>query len=673
MKQGNRLPCPYPNCNKTYSTGSGLSYHVQIKHGEGIPCPEKGCAMSFPGQFKVEKHRREVHRIFQCKYKACQRRLRDQASLDNHLRTHQQHKCTVVGCNQRFDTVKSLRKHRRVHDRPPREAAPSPSPRISVPPPVAVSGIPDAFTVTVLHTASLVDDIPDLLHSEDILFPSGSQVVDGVVQVGGEPAIPLGWVDTSAALTMMQKSNYRKILEHMCVIHSPLHEGKVCSECPSPITWREVMLSERKDRLYLSSNSMCQKCARAARLSKVKDHLGIDEDENVSQALVKRKFDKIAEDTFCAVCSRKLNLDNSHLVIGTTIKAPVRYAAYCRDCNNKRVALRSQNPMGKFRMWIASRLESFESRGTALSTIMTVALQGYCHGPAEYSAKEVFYLTKMAKEASPTCFWSGSELTVTSTADVCPTQKFTADRVVFRNGEALPYGAEEQILVASSEFANCVEQRIHYLDDLERNWDKGTAWADKVISDLRDGYDAEKEKKKPWSAEWRRRWLAFSSRKKEERVCWTKFEWRYMHEMCRGRSLVTGQLLDPKETHIDRVFNSDGYELTNCIVIEGGLNWAKRDMKEFKTSSTFTGPCKLEYGVRVLRDALKELIEGSRPRRQSWPGLIKAMRSDRYPWKELIPQGESAESANVEGRKRQGAEEGSEPPKVRKSRRIADS
>ncbi|KAF9349834.1 hypothetical protein BGX34_001573 [Mortierella sp. NVP85] len=228
--------------------------------------------MSFPGQFKVEKHRREVHRIFQCKYKACQRRLRDQASLDDRLR------------------------------------------------------------------------------------------------------------------------------------------------------------------------------------ERVTDHLGIVEDGSVSQALVKRQVDDIAEDTFCAICSCKLVLENSHLVIGTTIEASVRYYAYCRDCNNKRVALKNQNPKGKFRTWTASRLESFESRGTA---IMTVAVQGYCCGQGEYTAREMLYLTEMSKAASPTCFWSGEELVITSSTDlVSPTHKFTADRVVFRDGEALPYGAEAQILVSQLHFAN---------------------------------------------------------------------------------------------------------------------------------------------------------------------------------------------------------------------------
>ena len=48
--------------------------------------------------------------------------------------------------------------------------------------------------------------------------------------------------------------------------------------------------------------------------------------------------------------------------------------------------------------------------------------------------------------------------------------------------------------------------------------------------------------------------------------------------MSQGRSLATGQLLDPKDISIDRVF-----------IIECWLNWAKKDMKEFKTSSDFTG------------------------------------------------------------------------------------
>ncbi|KAK3828001.1 MAG: hypothetical protein J3Q66DRAFT_409141 [Benniella sp.] len=347
----------------------------------------------------------------------------------------------------------------------------------------------------------------------------------------GEPGTPLDWVDISAALTIMQKSNYRKILEFKDKIHSPLHAGRSCSECTSPITWREVQLRRNKA---------------------LKGH-----DRSSSQT---------AE-----------LLSDGH-------EPEPRF-------------------MGKFRKWVSHRLESFESRAAALNTIMTVAIQGYCCGQGEYTAREMLYLTDMAKAASPTCFWSGEGLVITSSTDlVTPTHKFTADRVVFRDGQAPPYGADEQVLVASSEFANCVEERIRYLEDNERQWNEGTTWADKVISDIREGYDAD----------------TGSHHKNDDRVGWTKFEWRFLHEMCQGRSLVTGQLLEPKDFSIDRVFNSDRYELTNCIIIESGLNWAKKDMKEFKTSRDFTGPCKLEYGIQVLRDAVKKLIEGSRPRQQRY-------------------------------------------------------
>jgi len=94
------------------------------------------------------------------------------------------------------------------------------------------------LTITVLHRESLVDGIPDRLYSEAM------------------PATPLGWVVASDAQTMMQTSNYRKILEFKFEIHSPLHAGKSCSECTSPITWREIQLSERKNRFHTKQQQL---------------------------------------------------------------------------------------------------------------------------------------------------------------------------------------------------------------------------------------------------------------------------------------------------------------------------------------------------------------------------------------------------------------------------------
>lgn len=160
------------------------------------------------------------------------------------------------------------------------------------------------------------------------------------------------------------------------------------------------------------------------------------------------------ENTFCAICSCRQDRENSRLILGKSINTPLRFFSYCKLCDRVQQAKRRQEPMGKFKRWIGSRLGEFDSPNSALDTIMTVAVQGFCFGPAIYNSKEELYLCSMAKEASPKCFWSGLQLTVAASGVGGPTKKFTADRIVFHDGCALPYGAKEQFLVASSEFAN---------------------------------------------------------------------------------------------------------------------------------------------------------------------------------------------------------------------------
>jgi len=163
-----------------------------------------------------------------------------------------------------------------------------------------------------------------------------------------------------------------------------------------------------------------------------------------------------------------------------------------------------------------------------------------------------------------------------------------------------------------------IKQRIQYLERIEQGWDEGVRWADGIISELQE-YDPESEGKKAWTSQWDSRWKAFVRNKEAtghgERVLWGKNEWCFFARSCQGRSLVTGQVLERTDCHIDRIFNSDGYTVRNCLLMEGGLNFAKGSMPEFQTSSDFTGECKLEFGVRILRRAVRELLEYSRPHR----------------------------------------------------------
>ncbi|KAI8595207.1 hypothetical protein EDD21DRAFT_420888 [Dissophora ornata] len=224
----------------------------------------------------------------------------------------------------------------------------------------------------------------------------------------------------------------------------------------------------------------------------------------------------------------------------------------------------------------------------------------------------------MVEEATPVCFSTGVPLSFTN--GTCPTRKFTMDRIVFdQEGKALRYGDKDQALVASSFFTNrTIDQRVRYLNQLDEGWEDGIQWADGAIDKLR-GYNAEAEKGRPWTADWEQRWRRFFSSKlyigKVDRVQWSKTEWRFFHETCQSRSLVTGQHLQGSDAQIDRIFNSDNYAVWNCILIERGLNFAKRSMSEFQTSNTFHGHCKLAHGVSILRAAIKEVLDKSRAHR----------------------------------------------------------
>ncbi|KAK5828307.1 hypothetical protein F5H01DRAFT_360223 [Linnemannia elongata] len=335
--------------------------------------------------------------------------------------------------------------------------------------------------------------------------------------------------------------------------------------------------------------------------------------------------------------------ENSRLILGTSINTPLRFFSYCKRCDRVQQAKRRQEPMGKFKRWIESRLGEFESPNSALDTIMTVAVQGFCFGPAIYNSKEELYLCTMAKEASPKCFWSGLQLTVAASGVGCPTKKFTADRIVFHEGCALPYGAKEQFLVASSEFANyffmdrTIVQRIQYLKKIEEEWEEGVKWADGVIQELQGGFDSQSEEDEAWTNQWEHRWKVFVKNKDfkghRERVLWTKHEWRYFVKRCQGRSLVTGQVLEGKACHIDRVFNSDDYGVKNCLMMEQGLNFEKRDMLEFQTSSGFAEQCKLQYGVLILRNALAEPCRDNEDTQVS----LEGGHSDRTPLTQQVP------------------------------------
>ncbi|KAG0281283.1 hypothetical protein BGZ97_009290 [Linnemannia gamsii] len=214
----------------------------------------------------------------------------------------------------------------------------------------------------------------------------------------------------------------------------------------------------------------------------------------------------------CAICSCKQDRGNSRLVLGWSLDNPLQFFSYCNNCDREWQAERRKLPAHKFVVWINSnnRIEHFETRDSALHTVMTVAAQGFCAGPAGYNARDALYLCNMAEKAYPASFWSErSSLSL-------PLETFFMNRNI--------------------------DHRIRYLNKLDEEWEDSVKWADNVIEELRGGFDFQKEKKKAWTSEWEKQWKTFVANKdfhgKEGRICWSKYEWRFFKEKCQGRSLV---------------------------------------------------------------------------------------------------------------------------------------
>ncbi|KAG0283181.1 hypothetical protein BGZ97_008635, partial [Linnemannia gamsii] len=404
--------------------------------------------------------------------------------------------------------------------------------------------------------------------------------------VAGEPAEPLAWLDTFDPLSKMQRSNYAKIRDHNYQIGSPLRARKTCrgEGCSVAITWRYIQLHVG-EKLSLMRNSVCERCSR---------HMDRDKDRS-----------------------------NSRLQLGGSLNIPLTFHSSCNNCYKIQMRETRTSILGKLSDWASKRFhkrEDFTSMDSALYTAMTVAVQGFSYGPAVYSSSEQFHLRVMVEKATPACFWTGIPLSLTN--GTCPTKKFTTDRIMFgQEGKALSYGDKDQAL-------------------LDEGWEDGIRWADGAIDKLR-GYNAEAEKGRPWTAVWEQRWCRFFNNKsyngKVDRVQWSKAEWRFFVETCQSRSLVTGQHIEGIDAQIDRIFNSDNYTVWSCILIEQGLNFAKRDMSEFQDSNTFHGHCKLAHGVGILRAAVKEVLDKSRPHRA---GKKILEHSEYGTWKALVEETE---------------------------------
>ncbi|KAF9275309.1 hypothetical protein BGZ68_010882 [Mortierella alpina] len=513
-----------------------------------------------------------------------------------------------------------------------------------------------AFKIFVRHKEDLVNGIPACFKEETLMFPEGSVVIDKVVKFQGSIATPLAWLDDFSTLTNVQKSNYGRIVEKQYRIDSPLREGQTCSghECGVVLSWRHVQLQTRGGTLTWNYGPTCCSCVAKAKSDRFERT--VRNSYQIEGPLLPGLLEKLAPGASvpdylpprrCCQCNIEQDRSNTYLILGTSVTAPLIFRSVCMTCSTKRTVMARNVPMEWMKLWSKDHHQGqdFNSQEDALATVLTVAKQGFAVGTALYGPSEHVFLKAGLEEWTPKCFWTGVSLSFGP--ENHPVKKFTVDRTMFKNGKALPYGNEQQVLVSASEFTNClfmernVPERVEYLDSLEANWDKNIRWANTVISQLKATSVAGTSNQK-WSPDWDRRWKSFNSSKRaigrEDRVQWSRDEWRHFVETCDGRSLVTGHRIHGKDANIDRIFNSDPYMIQNCLYMEQGLNFAKQRMPEFQSSATFDGECKLEYGVQILRKVIKDLLEQTKPRRASWERELQAYKTCRYPWKDGIPE-----------------------------------
>ncbi|KAF9910966.1 hypothetical protein EC991_005141 [Linnemannia zychae] len=137
-----------------------------------------------------------------------------------------------------------------------------------------VKGI--AYTVCVVHAANYNKNIPEFIQENDLLFPLGSTLVNGVPKHGRNRAQPTAWIDRNSEnggavytpLTEAQRNDYSIIASHRFRLNSP-YPNTVCSakRCQETITWRSAGVVKRQAKLgstitaaYLKNVKTCFEC-----------------------------------------------------------------------------------------------------------------------------------------------------------------------------------------------------------------------------------------------------------------------------------------------------------------------------------------------------------------------------------------------------------------------------
>ncbi|KAF9091183.1 hypothetical protein BGX29_011086, partial [Mortierella sp. GBA35] len=177
----------------------------------------------------------------------------------------------------------------------------------------------------------------------------------------------------------------------------------------------------------------------------------------------------------------------------------------------------------------------------------------------------------------------------------------------FQSKKPLPYGYHEQVLVATSYFANrwfrqkIIAERIDFLENLGNNWETIKNEADETL-DWMDAhpFNLEDEKAQEWDENdhYCRKWTLFDPKPKAtNRGVWIK--WEYMFT----------------DQHIsDGVYDDDTYQLGNCLFVSKDVNIAKTKIEGFKSVATHPGGSKARRGLTLLQEHLQKVPVDSRPR-----------------------------------------------------------
>ena len=116
-----KYQCPHSDCNKTYKSKRGLSYHLKYIHNfdesKRLPCSIPGCSKTFKTKKSLNVHIRDTHSDkprYLCSYPDCSKAYQHIASLQQHIsaaHSSLKYRCPIPDCDKEFTRKKNLTEH----------------------------------------------------------------------------------------------------------------------------------------------------------------------------------------------------------------------------------------------------------------------------------------------------------------------------------------------------------------------------------------------------------------------------------------------------------------------------------------------------------------------------------------------------------------------------------